>query len=53
VDSLVPINPASLSAKYYLSDEIHLNPEGAQLFTTALAHYLPQQAVPNSVSAPD
>jgi len=53
VDSLVPINPASLPAKYYLSDEIHLNPEGAQLFTTALAYYLPQQAVPNSIGGQD
>jgi len=53
VDTLVPIDPAALSAKYYQSDELHLNSEGAQVFTSALAAFLPrtvdreQRASPN------
>ena len=42
VDTLVPIDPTALSAKYYLSDELHLNSEGAAIFTAALAEFLPQ-----------
>jgi len=42
VDTLVPIDPAALSVKYYQSDELHLNSEGAQLFTSALATFLPR-----------
>ena len=42
VDALVPIDPAALSAKYYEADELHLNSEGAALFTSALATFLPQ-----------
>jgi len=41
VDSLVPIDPATLSEKFYQPDELHLNSEGAALFTLALATYLP------------
>jgi hypothetical protein len=41
VDTLVPIDPATLSAKYYQPDELHLNSEGAALFTAALAEFLP------------
>jgi hypothetical protein len=53
VDTLVPIDPATLSVRFYLPDEIHLNPDGAQLFTTALATYLPQQTVLRSMSDPN
>jgi hypothetical protein len=42
VDTLVPIDPTALSVKYYQSDELHLNSEGAQLFTSALATFLPR-----------
>jgi len=42
VDALVPIDPTALSAKHYEADELHLNPEGAALFTSALATFLPQ-----------
>jgi lysophospholipase L1-like esterase len=42
VDTLVPIDPTALSAKYYQPDELHLNSEGAQLFTSALATFLPR-----------
>ena len=41
VDSLVPIDPTALSAKFYQPDELHLNSEGARLFTSALAISLP------------
>jgi lysophospholipase L1-like esterase len=40
VDTLVPIDPSALSAKYYQPDELHLNSAGAALFTTALADFL-------------
>src|SRR5216684_8244124 len=53
VDTLVPINPRALSAKYYQPDELHLNSEGAALFTTALAEYLPQTIVRESMASPD
>src|SRR5580700_1589537 len=53
VDTLVPIDPTVLPAKYYLSDEVHLNPEGAALFTTALAEFLPQTVVRESMASPD
>jgi hypothetical protein len=43
VDALVPIDPATLSEAFYQSDAIHLNSEGAALFTSALATYLPKQ----------
>jgi lysophospholipase L1-like esterase len=42
VDTLVPIDPQALSVRYYQSDELHLNSEGARLFTSALATFLPQ-----------
>lgn len=41
VESLMPIDPTALSAKYYQPDELHLNSEGAALFTSALAISLP------------
>jgi hypothetical protein len=41
----VPIDPAALSAKYYESDGLHLNSEGAALFTSALAKDLPERVV--------
>jgi hypothetical protein len=53
VDTLVPIDPTALPAKYYLSDELHLNSEGAALFTTALAQFLPQTTVRESMTSPD
>jgi hypothetical protein len=37
VDTLVPIDPAVLTATYYQPNDIHLNREGAKLFTSALA----------------
>jgi len=52
VDSLVPIDPATLSERFYQTDELHLNSEGAALFTSALASYLPEEiGVPKSASS--
>jgi lysophospholipase L1-like esterase len=53
VETLVPIDPAALSARYYQSDELHLNSEGAALFTTALAEFLPQTIVHESMASPE
>jgi len=43
VETLVPVDPAVLPAHYYQADSIHLNSEGAAIFTSALATYLPRQ----------
>ena len=43
VEVLVPIDPATLSAKYYQPDGMHLNSDGAVLFTSALAKDLPER----------
>jgi len=43
VDISVPIDPATLSAKYYQRDGMHLNSDGAVLFTAALAKDLPER----------
>jgi lysophospholipase L1-like esterase len=53
VDALVPIDPASLSARYYQPDELHLNSEGAQLFTSALATFLPQTLGHEQIASPN
>jgi hypothetical protein len=45
VDVSVPIDPAALSAKFYQPDGMHLNSEGAELFTSALAKDLPERVV--------
>lgn len=37
VEASVPVDPAALPLKFYKPDAIHLNPEGAAIFTTALA----------------
>jgi len=43
VDVSVPIDPAALSAKFYQPDGMHLNRDGAVLFTSALAKDLPEK----------
>lgn len=45
VPMLVPLDPANLSPRYYRADELHLNSEGAALFTSALATVLPGAVV--------
>src|SRR5258705_1755242 len=47
VEISVPIDPTALSAKFYQPDGMHLNPEGAVLFTSALAKDLPGRVVTN------
>lgn len=42
VEPMVPIDPDALPVKFYQSDQLHLNSEGAALFTSALASFLPQ-----------
>ncbi len=45
VEISVPIDPAALPAKFYQRDGMHLNPDGAVLFTSALAKDLPERIV--------
>jgi hypothetical protein len=45
VDVSVPIDPAALSAKFYQRDGMHLNQDGAELFTSALAKDLPERVM--------
>lgn len=51
VDVSVPIDPAALSAKFYQRDGMHLNSEGAVLFTSALAKDLPDRVVTHDALA--
>jgi hypothetical protein len=51
VDVLVPIDPAALSAKFYQRDGMHLNSDGAVLFTSALAKDLPERIVTHDTVA--
>lgn len=51
VDVSVPIDPTTLSEKYYERDGMHLNPDGAVLFTSALAKDLPQRVVTHDTMA--
>lgn len=53
VNTLVPIDPTALSVKYYQSDELHLNSAGAQLFTSALATFLPKAVGHEPVASPN
>jgi hypothetical protein len=51
VDVSVPIDPATLSAKFYQQDGMHLNADGAVLFTSALAKDLPERVVTHETVA--
>src|ERR1700674_1799621 len=51
VDVSVPIEPATLSAKFYQQDGMHLNADGAVLFTSALAKDLPERVVTHETVA--
>jgi hypothetical protein len=51
VEISVPINPAMLSAKFYQPDGMHLNRDGAVLFTSALAKDLPEKVMPRETLA--
>ena len=43
VEVSVPVDPAALSAKFYQPDGMHLNRDGAAIFTLALAKDLPEK----------
>src|SRR5260370_35093464 len=45
VDISLPIDPAALSAKFYQRDGMHLNADGAVLFSSALAKDLPERGI--------
>jgi hypothetical protein len=51
VDVSVPIDPATLSPKFYQPDGMHLNREGAELFTSALAKNLPEKLMTHDTLA--
>jgi lysophospholipase L1-like esterase len=51
VETIVPIDPEVLSVKYYQPDELHLNSQGAALFTSALAAFLPQAVYQKGVTS--
>jgi hypothetical protein len=54
VDTLVPIDPATLSEQFYQRDEIHLNPAGATLFTSALVSDLRKKImIRETTASPD
>lgn len=53
VKTLVPVDPAGLPHQYYLADDIHLNSQGAAIFTSALATYLPRQLAHESLASPN
>jgi hypothetical protein len=51
VDVSVPIDPDLLSARFYQRDGMHLNSDGALLFTSALARDLPERVVAHDTLA--
>ena len=51
VDVSVPIDPAALPAKFYQPDGMHLNRDGAVLFTSALAKDLPEKVMAHETLA--
>jgi hypothetical protein len=51
VDVSVPIDPDVLSARFYQRDGMHLNSEGALLFTSALAKDLPERVIAHDTLA--
>ncbi len=51
VDVSVPIDPAALSANFYQRDGMHLNSQGAVVFTSALAKDLPDRVATHNTLA--
>ena len=45
VEVSVPVDPAALSARFYQPDGMHLNKDGAVIFTSALAKDLPEKVM--------
>jgi hypothetical protein len=52
VETLVPLDPRAVPARFYQSDATHLNPEGQALFTSALATVLPEIMIRKTMAAP-
>lgn len=52
VDVSVPIDPDALSAEFYQVDGLHLNSQGAAIFTSALAKDLPERVISHNVFSP-
>jgi len=50
VQMLIPVDPTNLPPKYYQSDYMHLNSDGAALFTSALAAVLPKTVMHESTA---
>ena len=50
VQMLIPVDPTNLPLKYYQSDYMHLNSDGAALFTSALATVLPKTVMHESTA---
>ncbi|HYK40141.1 MAG TPA: hypothetical protein VEU98_08935 [Candidatus Eremiobacteraceae bacterium] len=50
VDVSVPIDPSTLSPQFYLRDGMHLNSQGAAVFTSALAKDLPERVATRPLS---
>jgi hypothetical protein len=51
VQALLPIDPVDLTASSYEADAVHLNPEGAVRFTSALARDLPKVVISQTVAS--
>ena len=51
VEVSVPVDPAAFSARFYQRDGMHLNPDGAMLFTSALARDLPERVAAHATLA--
>jgi len=51
VDVSIPIDPAALSANFYQRDGMHLNSQGAVVFTSALAKDLPDKVATHNTLA--
>lgn len=49
VDVSVPVDPETLSARFYQQDGMHLNEQGAAVFTAALAKDLPARVATHNV----
>ncbi len=53
VEALMPVNPATLPARFFRPDEIHVNEDGAAMFTAALASDLPARIAARGVARVD
>jgi hypothetical protein len=51
VEVSVPVDPAAFSARFYRRDGMHLNSDGAMLFTSALARDLPERVASHDTLA--